>query len=160
MILAHAGVEKNIKSVAGNKNVMENKREVSLLIPYKIKKGEILVYLQKRTKDAKRLPDYFGFFGGGIEEDESPEQAFRREMQEELNIIPYGYTYFKKFEFDRGVKNIFILKASDDFEKQITILEGEYGRWFSEQEIINEPKLIDEDKFVLKELCRFLLSQK
>ncbi len=139
---------------------MENKRKTSLLAPYRIEGKNVLIYLQKRSKDAKRLPGYFGFFGGVIEDNESPEQALRREMQEELSIIPYGYTYFKKFDFNRGVKNIFILKASDDFEKQITILEGEYGRWFSEQEIINEPKLIDEDKFVLKELCRFLLSQK
>jgi hypothetical protein len=36
---------------------MEGKRKVSILIPYILAEGNISVYLQKRAKDAKRLPD-------------------------------------------------------------------------------------------------------
>ena len=45
---------------------MENKREVSILIPYKIKNKKIFIYLQKRSMDRKILPGHFAFFGGKI----------------------------------------------------------------------------------------------
>lgn len=139
---------------------MEDKRKISILIPYKVVENEILVYLQKRSKDAKRLPDYFGFFGGGAENDENPEQALQREMNEEIGFVPTGYHFFKKYEFEKSTKNIFILEVPSGFEEKITILEGEYGKWFSRQEVLDEVKLIDEDKLVLQELYNFLQVQK
>ncbi len=139
---------------------MNNKRKVSILIPYIFKNNTISVYLQKRSKDAKRLPDCFGFFGGGIEENESPEQALRREMKEEINFVPEGYSYFKKYNFSASIKNFFILKVDKDFENKITVFEGEYGKWFTEPEVFNEPKLFDEDRLVLQEFFEFLKTQK
>ena len=56
-------------------------RNVSVLGLYNDKK-EIL--LQHRSKDAKRLPDHWAFFGGGLEQGETPEQAMARESIEEL----------------------------------------------------------------------------
>ncbi|MGA7325842.1 MAG: NUDIX domain-containing protein, partial [Rhodomicrobium sp.] len=56
-------------------------RNVSVLALYNDQK-EIL--LQHRSKDAPRLPDHWAFFGGGIEGEESPEQALAREIYEEL----------------------------------------------------------------------------
>ncbi len=135
---------------------MEGKRKISILIPYISTGNDILAYLQKRSKDAKRLPDYFGFFGGGAEGDENPEQTLRREMKEEINFVPEGFIHFKKYEFDQSVKDIYILEVDDNFGDKITVLEGEYGKWFTEQEAINEPKLIDEDKLVLTEVYEFL----
>ena len=58
-------------------------RNVSVLALYNDQK-EIL--LQHRSKDALRLPDYWAFFGGGIEGEETPEQAIAREILEELEI--------------------------------------------------------------------------
>ncbi len=139
---------------------MESRRKISTLIPYKIRENKVLVYLQKRSKDAKRLPDFFGFFGGGIERGENPEEALRREMKEEINFVPEGFQHFKKYEFDRSIKDIFILEVLDGFEDKVAVLEGEYAKWFNEQEALDEPKLIDEDKLVLKELCSFLRTKK
>lgn len=135
---------------------MGSKRRVSILIPYK-KDNDIFVYLQKRSENAKRIPGYFGFFGGGAEEDESPEEALRREMKEEINFIPEDYVHFKQYEFNESIKYIFILEVDDDFEEKIIVLEGEYGKWFGEKDILQEPKLIEEDKIVLKD---FYLSLK
>ena len=133
---------------------MENKRKVSSLIPYKIKENKIFVYLQKRSQDAQRIPGYFGFFGGGAEGDENPEQALKREIKEELDFIPKDFSYFKKYEFERSGKDIFIIKVNDNFENEINILEGEYGRWFNETEALSEEKLIEEDKIVLREFYK------
>lgn len=131
---------------------MKTKRNISILVPYRRNKENVLVYLQKRSKDAKRLPDYFGFFGGGIENGETAEQGLKREMEEEIGFIPEGYEYFKTYEFPRSIKNIYLLEVDDSFEEQVTILEGEYGKWFSETESLSEKKLIDEDKLVLKDV--------
>lgn len=128
---------------------MENKREVSILIPYKLKNSEVLVYLQKRDKNASRLPDFFGIFGGGIEGGESVEEALKREIKEELDLNIEGYDYLGRYEFDGNIKNVFKIKVDENFESTITILEGEYGKWFSKNEVANEPKFIEEDKKVL-----------
>ena len=43
--------------------------------------------MQHRTKDAKLLPDYWAFFGGGLKKGETPENAVLREAFEELNCV-------------------------------------------------------------------------
>jgi 8-oxo-dGTP diphosphatase len=128
------------------------KRLISILIPYRMDGDKFLVFLQKRSKDAKRLPDFFGFFGGGAENGETPEQALIREMMEEINFVPSGYIYLGVYEFPRSVKSIYYLEVGDEFEKQIEVKEGEYGRYFTENEALIEPNLIEEDKIVLRDL--------
>jgi len=73
-----------------------------------------------------------------------------------LDFSLIDHAFFKKYEFETNIKNVFILKVDDNFENNIKILEGQYGKWFNEQQALNEPKLIDEDKLVLKELFAFL----
>ena len=106
------------------------------------------------------MPDFFGFFGGGAENDENPEEALQREMKEEIGFVPDGYRHFKKYEFDRSTKDIFVVEVGDGFEDKVEILEGEYGRWFGEHEALGEPKLIEEDKIVLRDLYAFLRNGK
>ncbi|MDX9893741.1 MAG: NUDIX hydrolase [Patescibacteria group bacterium] len=128
------------------------KRIISILIPFRRDDNKFLVFLQKRSKDAKRLPDFFGFFGGGAENGETPEETLKREMIEEINFLPDGYTYFNKYNFPRSIKSIYYIEVDDGFEKQIEIKEGEYGKYFTEEEALSEPKLIEEDKIVLRDL--------
>ena len=135
---------------------MQPKRKVSTLVPYLVRENDILVYLQKRDKDAKRLPDYFGFFGGGSENDENPQQTLLREIKEELNFIPEGFSHFKQYEFESSIRDIFILEVDDNFENKIQVLEGQYGRWFREGEVINEQKLSDSDRLALRDIFNFL----
>jgi len=73
-----------------------------------------------------------------------------------MNFVPDGYTHFKRFSFGQSIKDIFLLEVDKGFENNIAILDGGYGKWFTEQEIFYEPKLIDEDKLVLKEFYEFL----
>lgn len=135
------------------------KRDVSILIPYKKVSGEILVFLERRSKTAERLADWFGFWGGGIEAGETPEQTLIREMKEELNFDPKGYQHFKDFEFGvlKSIKHIYILEVDKNFESKVKYQEAQYGQWFNQSQIESEKLLIEDDKIVLRE---FFASQK
>ena len=137
---------------------MTEKRKISILIPYKISDEGVKVFLQKRSKNAERLPDWFGFWGGGTENNETPEETLKREIKEEMNIDIVGYSYFGKYEFYRSIKDFYTLKVDNSFESKIEIGEGEYGRFFSENEIRNEEKLILEDKTVLNDFFKNINS--
>ena len=139
------------KNTLGN---MKSKRQAATLIPYKIQGGKILIYFQKKAKDAPRWPDYFGFFGGGLEGKETPEEALRREIKEELDFAPEGYEFLGKYEFPNHINHMFALQVGEDFEKQVTVFEGDYGIFFDEREALREPMLIDEDKEVLRDFYK------
>lgn len=142
---------------------MENKRESSVLIPYKIKDGKVFVFLQKRHKDSRVLAGYFAFFGGKIEQGENPTQALEREIKEELNFEVKDYHFLGHYQSSLNtlvVLNAYFVKVSDDFEDVITINEGEYGKFFSEDEVTKEPKLIESDKIIIKDLYNILRSKK
>ena len=114
--------------------------------------AKFLFFLQKRSKTATRLPDYFGFWGGGIDAGETPEQCLEREIKEELNIEIESYTFLGRYEFLRKIAFVFYKEMDDGFESKITILEGDYGKWFSQQDIEKEPFLIHEDKTILLDI--------
>ncbi|MDD3190542.1 MAG: NUDIX hydrolase [Candidatus Pacebacteria bacterium] len=136
---------------------MSDNRKISGLIPYKRRDGEIFVFLQKRAKDARMLPDSFVFFGGGIEKGENPEETMLREIREELDFVPEGYKFLDSYKFENHLEfHIFMLEVNDDFERNIKILEGEYGKYFSEKEALGELKFTDEGKIMLRDLCKFL----
>jgi 8-oxo-dGTP diphosphatase len=138
---------------SGRKKSLMNmdKRRVSVLIPYLRRDGGTFVFLQKRSKDALRSPGFFGFFGGGIEEGETPDEALCREIREELTFDLDAYVPFKNFESDHNILYVFTLEVDEGFERRITIVEGEYGKWFGEREAMDEPQLSDNDKLVLRE---------
>jgi len=56
-------------------------------------KGTIII--QDRTGHSK-IGEKLGFFGGGIKQDETPEQALRRELLEELRYSPEILNFFIK----------------------------------------------------------------
>lgn len=138
---------------------MENRRIISILIPYKVIGGNVFVFLQKRAKDVKRLPNMFGFFGGGAEGNENPKEALKREIMEELNFNAESAVHFRKYEFDSSVKDIFFLEVENDFENKVEVLEGDYGKWFGEEDTKNEPKLIEHDKLVLLDFYNFIKNK-
>jgi len=69
-------------------------RTVSLIVPY-ARDGRIL--LQDR-RDISKIGEEWGFFGGGIEDGETKEQALVRETKEELeiNLHKDAYEYIGK----------------------------------------------------------------
>lgn len=109
--------------------------------------------LQHRADDAKRAPGMWGFFGGGIEEGETPEQGLVRECQEELSITPTDFT----LQFERhcvwleheGILRVFVAP----FEKQepITQREGQGMGWFSLDDL-NALPIIPNDKIAILDI--------
>ncbi len=132
------------------------KRKVAVLVPYYTKDGKSFVFLQKRSKDAKILPNFFGFFGGGIDEGETPEQAVRREIKEELVYEMKDYKFFNHFEHETHIKDVFIMLVEKSFEEEVTVLEGDYGQWFSKEEAEAEPLISEDGKFTLKKFFEYL----
>jgi len=84
-------------------------KQVSAYLLYDIN-NRILLML--RTTDASTHPDYWGFFGGKIEKDETPEMAVKREAREELGInlekIKLFKTYIQEDSYGKQVRYIFI----------------------------------------------------
>ncbi len=117
------------------------------LIPYFLstEKHEHYVFVQRRSTDAKRNPDVFGLFGGGIEAGETPEQGLHREILEELSIdldtpeYHAAVTPIGTFDYADSVGKVraheYALPVTPDFAKQVKIGEGQYGIFMSETEI-------------------------
>jgi 8-oxo-dGTP pyrophosphatase MutT (NUDIX family) len=45
-------------------------------------------------------PGHWGLFGGAVDDDESPEQTVRRELEEELGFHPTQIRFLTEFNFD------------------------------------------------------------
>ncbi|MEK7176711.1 MAG: NUDIX domain-containing protein [Patescibacteria group bacterium] len=127
------------------------------LIPYRFVENHFEFHLSHRSKTAKQYPDNWSFWGGGIEGDETPEQALIREVQEELNWklnkFEFLGTYYDSMPNE---KFIFFTKVSDDFEKQIEIRESQGGRFFTRENVEKDAKIISEDKKPLFDLADLL----
>ena len=121
--------------------------------------GKIL--LQHRTANESTLPNYWAFFGGGIEKDETPEQAVKREAKEELQIDLTEYKFFKKYTYtpDELVKNaveIYMFTASlewpvEQLKKQQ--LEGDNLGLFTFEET-KKLKIWEKDRKVIEDLIK------
>ena len=128
-------------------------RDVSVFILY-TSSGHIL--LQHRTDDAFRLPGYWAFFGGGIEQGENPTEALRREIREELSYEVQGPKFFLaqkvRDEENDITKYVFVEQYQD---QPLQLGEGQAMGWFSPDET-HELKMIDHDRFVVDQVRDYL----
>ncbi|MFC1612341.1 NUDIX domain-containing protein [Patescibacteria group bacterium] len=123
-------------------------RNIAVIILYDKDKN---ILLQHRSEDAKRLPGYWAFFGGGIDENETPEQTVRREAMEELGyklnnpkLIMTQCFVWKK---DKNTKYVFMEEYNGD--RELTLGEGQGMSWYHFSEL-DELKIVDHDKKVLE----------
>ncbi len=101
-------------------------------------KGEILLCMRD-NKPGIPFPRHWDLIGGHIEEGETPKEALVREVKEELNYDLKDYKFFRKYEYVEGdaypnIKYIYYGKFNVPIDK-ITLLEGEYPRYFKREEI-------------------------
>ncbi len=115
---------------------MMKRRDVAVLI---LCDGDKIL-LQKRSKTAKRFPQKWGLFGGGIEEGECPLDGLKREIFEELNlkldtaIDIYDLDY--KLDEKNEVGTIYTFISRYHSEK-LELNEGEEMRWVGFDEVLN-----------------------
>jgi len=133
---------------------MREKRTTAHIIPYISKGGNYFFFLQKRSDDAERAPGVFTIWGGGVEKDETSEEAMLRESKEELDFTPNNYFYVGEYSDNYSISNYYAVEIQDDFEKNIKIGEGDYGQFFSEEELKNESKLSENNKEILSDLIK------
>ena len=131
------------------------KRNIALIILYD---SERRFLLQHRTSDAKVLPNYWAFFGGGIKNNETPEDAVRRETFEELGykIKNLELLLEQSFKIDDmyGYRYIYI----DAFYGNISELklnEGQGWGWFTLPET-EDLKITERDRHVIEMLTCYL----
>jgi 8-oxo-dGTP diphosphatase len=127
-----------------------NARHVSVLILYD---GHGRILLQHRTADAPSFPDYWGLFGGGIEDGETPEQAVKREILEEL---AYHLRHARRVtgrQFVRsGVAYTMHVFAEKYDGSPLTLGEGQGMKWFLPQETA-PLKMVEHDRDVILSLA-------
>lgn len=121
------------------------------------KKGQI--FFQQRTDDAPTLPGQWAYFGGGIDEDESPEEACVREIKEELGYALSLSDVQIAFEFDvetdRGLCKKYLFVEPFDQSQPICLLEGKGMAWFAESDI-EHLNMSDYNKRLAKQLFEYI----
>ena len=101
----------------------------------------------------------FSFFGGKVENGESLKEALEREIKEELGVVLNNYNFlgtYQSFKDKSITLNVYFTKVNNNFEKEIKVNEGEYGKIFSESEMLLESMLIENDKIILKDFYKLL----
>ncbi|MDP3880611.1 MAG: NUDIX domain-containing protein [bacterium] len=77
---------------------------------------------------------HFRCFGGGLEEGETAEQAMVREIEEELEFQSKNAKFLGTFESYRAIAETFYEEVGPSFEKEVVIHEGDFGKFFTNEE--------------------------
>ena len=132
-----------------------NLRRVALIVPIN---NNFEVILQRRKGFIEKQTDKdYGFFGGGLEEGESVEEALKREVMEELTLDVDNikslkffktYKYYNK-EKDMEIElNVFLCDISD--VEQMDVKEGKSETIKIEEN--HDSNISQMDKNVLREI--------
>lgn len=117
--------------------------------------------LQHRSMDAERLPGYWAFFGGGIKDGETPEDAIRRETLEELKyeLKAPQLVVEQDFKLPNAGGHMYVYVEAFYGNKNILRLgEGQGWGWFKNEEL-NKLKMIEHDKEVVRLVFDYLQSK-
>ena len=129
--------------------------KVALIILYDSEKR---LLLQHRSMDAKLLPDYWAFFGGGLKEGETPDEAVRREAFEEINYKVKAPQLILEQDFREGdvIGRLYIyIEAFDKDKSELRLYEGQDWGWFKDSEL-NSLKMVDRDRQIVRLIMRHL----
>jgi 8-oxo-dGTP diphosphatase len=90
--------------------------------------GRLLIYLRD-DKPEIPFPNHWDFFGGHVENGETPEQALVREVKEELGVDLAQWEFFKSYEClsgDAYPNTKYIYRARiDKTTKDLRLYEGQ-----------------------------------
>ena len=88
----------------------------------------LLVYLRDDKPDIP-FPNHWDFFGGHVEEGETPEEALVREVREELGVDLAHWNFFRRYVCTEGdaypnIKHLYWVKI-DKIAQELTLYEGQ-----------------------------------
>lgn len=99
--------------------------------------NDFQVLLLKRDNNKNiPFPDYWDVPGGHIENGETPEECIVREMKEEIEKEIKNPVLFSIYNMPDRIEYTYWLKVNFDIS-DINLHEGQYIKWFSENEINN-----------------------
>jgi len=117
--------------------------------------------LQHRSDGIKILPDYWAFFGGKIDKEETPKEAAIRESQEELDYKlknpEFVFEQDFKLEDISGHMWVYIDEFKGDKET-LKLREGKGFGWYAKEETENL-KMIDHDRCVIEVIEKYLKTK-
>lgn len=92
-----------------------------------------VLLLLRDDKPEIKYPGMWDIPGGQLEENETPAQCIKREMDEELGLSIEDFHLFEVKEFPDRLEYTFWTEGDLDVEG-ITLMEGQKLCWFSEEE--------------------------
>ena len=104
-----------------------------------------LILLGKRNPRCEFYPDVWDVFGGHRKSDETIEDALRRELREELGIVPTQWKFLLTVDEPNQLKNgliqyhIFLVTDYDGEPENLQPEEHEFVRWCSFEESLSLP---------------------
>lgn len=112
---------------------------------------EILLHL--RDNKTKNNPNVWAFFGGLSEENEKPEETFKREVLEELDIVLDHVNYLRDYfnpDFNTH-RHVYFIAVNE--KPKFKLGEGDKAPWFTVDDALelNLSKRTREDLFHFKE---------
>ncbi len=135
-----------------------NQRRAALLVFYDDKNR---VLLQDRS-DTSKVGERWGFFGGGIEYEESEEQAVKREALEELGIHLRDAKFLGRIKREIPNKNLTVeatLYAAPFAGQEFQQTEGRGRNWFTLKQA-RELKMVETLDAALLDLIEKFFEEK
>jgi 8-oxo-dGTP diphosphatase len=102
-------------------------KEISMVLLFD-RAGRLLIYLRDDNSNIP-FPNHWDFFGGHVEDGETPEQALVREVKEELGVELTDWNFFRIYVCTHGdaypnVKYVYWAKV-DAGPEELTLHEGQ-----------------------------------